>query len=232
MILCIILIPPFGPTGAAAATAISYLIAAVLMIVRSERVFPVGYEGRRIIWLVAVAAVVFAAADRLPDSGPAVAARLAIGLVFPLLLFATGWLTTSERARVSASRPDVWHRRTERGARRRRLRIAEIVARGLEHPQRVCGEASAGSAPGASCGRPRSRPKRRASKPRRACVRNAGSPAGLPHERDVPAMRDRAVQPVERAHDQRPLRARRAARDLQRRVRRPACSTAFPQTGS
>ena len=58
--LCIVLIPPFGPTGAAAATAISYILAAVLMIVRSEHVFPVGYEGRRIIWLVAVAAIVFA----------------------------------------------------------------------------------------------------------------------------------------------------------------------------
>jgi O-antigen/teichoic acid export membrane protein len=98
--LCIVLIPPFGPTGAAAATAISYFLAAVLMIVRSEHVFPVGYEGRRIIWLVAVAAIVFAVADRLPDSGPAVVARLAIGLVFPLLLAATGWLTPGERRRL------------------------------------------------------------------------------------------------------------------------------------
>ncbi|MEA2153733.1 MAG: hypothetical protein QOI18_1966, partial [Solirubrobacteraceae bacterium] len=99
-ILCVILIPPFGPTGAAAATAASYLIAAVLMIVRGERVFPVGYQGRRIIVLAAIAAVVFAAADRLPDSGPSVAGRLLVGLAFPLVLLATGWLTTAERRRV------------------------------------------------------------------------------------------------------------------------------------
>jgi O-antigen/teichoic acid export membrane protein len=99
-ILCVILIPPFGPTGAAAATAASYLIAAVLMIVRGERVFPVGYQGKRIIVLAALAALVFAAADRLPDSGPSVAGRLLIGLAFPLVLGATGWLTTAERRRV------------------------------------------------------------------------------------------------------------------------------------
>jgi O-antigen/teichoic acid export membrane protein len=99
-ILCVILIPPFGPTGAAAATAVSYLIAAVLMIVRGERVFPVGYQGRRIIVLAAIAAAVFLIGDRLPDSGPAVAGRLLIGLAFPLVLLATGWLTTAERRRV------------------------------------------------------------------------------------------------------------------------------------
>lgn len=99
-LLCVILIPPFGPTGAAAATAASYAIAAVLMIVRGERVFPVGYQGRRIIVLAVIAAAVFAAADRLPDSGPSVAARVLIGLVFPLVLLATGWLSASERRRV------------------------------------------------------------------------------------------------------------------------------------
>jgi O-antigen/teichoic acid export membrane protein len=100
-ILCVILIPPFGPTGAAAATAASYLLAAVLMIVRGERVFPVGYQGKRIIVLAALAALVFAAADRLPDSGgPSVAGRLLIGLAFPLVLGVTGWLTTAERRRV------------------------------------------------------------------------------------------------------------------------------------
>jgi O-antigen/teichoic acid export membrane protein len=100
VILCIILIPHFGPTGAAAATATSYLIAAVLMIVRGEHVFPVGYEGRRIILLALLAAAIFAVADRLPDSGAPVLARFLIGLLFPLVLFATGWLTTAERRRV------------------------------------------------------------------------------------------------------------------------------------
>jgi hypothetical protein len=71
------------------------------MIVRGERVFPVGYQGKRIIVLVALAAIVFAAADRLPDSGgPSVAGRLLIGLAFPLVLGVTGWLTTAERRRV------------------------------------------------------------------------------------------------------------------------------------
>ena len=47
-----------------------------------------------------IATAVFLLGDRLPESGPAVAARLLIALAFPLVLFATGWLTTSERRRV------------------------------------------------------------------------------------------------------------------------------------
>jgi hypothetical protein len=50
--------------------------------------------------LAVIAAAVFAAADRLPDSGPSVAARVLIGLGFPLVLLATGWLSSSERRRV------------------------------------------------------------------------------------------------------------------------------------
>jgi len=99
-VLCVILIPPFGPSGAAAATAVAYMLAAVLMVVRGEHVFPVGYETGRIAVLAAIAAVVFALADRLPDSGSAVAARVVIGLCFPLVLVATGWLTTPERRRL------------------------------------------------------------------------------------------------------------------------------------
>jgi O-antigen/teichoic acid export membrane protein len=99
-LLCVALIPRYGPTGAAAATAISYALAAILMIVRGERVFPVDYEGKRIIWVGAVAAILFLAADRLPDSGASIVLRLAIGLAFPLLLAATGWLTRAERMRL------------------------------------------------------------------------------------------------------------------------------------
>ncbi|HEY1479886.1 MAG TPA: lipopolysaccharide biosynthesis protein [Gaiellales bacterium] len=99
-VLCLILIPFWGATGAATATALSYLLAAVLMVWRSERVFAVGYERLRIVWVGVVAGVLFVAADQLPNSGLAIPGRFAIGLAFPLVLFATGWLSPGERQRV------------------------------------------------------------------------------------------------------------------------------------
>ena len=106
MLLCLLMIPFWGPTGAAAATACSYLLAAVLMVWRSERVFAVGYERLRIVWVGVVAGVMFVAADQLPNHGTAIPLRFGIGLVFPLVLFATGWLSPSERhtVRVTAGR--------------------------------------------------------------------------------------------------------------------------------
>ena len=45
VVLCIVLIPPYGADGGGAASAIAYFLMAVLMVVRGKRVFPVGYEG-------------------------------------------------------------------------------------------------------------------------------------------------------------------------------------------
>jgi O-antigen/teichoic acid export membrane protein len=100
LLLCLAFIPFWGPTGAAGATAIAYGVAAVLMIWRSERVFTVGYERLRIAWTVVLAGAIFLAADQLPNHGASIALRFAIGLVFPLVLFLTGWLTPAERQRV------------------------------------------------------------------------------------------------------------------------------------
>ena len=48
VVLCIALIPEYGAKGAGAASAVAYLLMAVLMVVRGNRVFPVGYDWARL----------------------------------------------------------------------------------------------------------------------------------------------------------------------------------------
>jgi hypothetical protein len=74
------------------------------MIWRSERVFEVGYERLRVIWAIVLAGVMFVAADQLPNTGLAILVRFGIGLAYPVVLFATGWLSPAERRRLRVGR--------------------------------------------------------------------------------------------------------------------------------
>ena len=81
--LCALLIPHYGASGAAAATAIAYALMAVLMVVRGNRVFPVGYDWPRVGALLALAGVLFAAGELLPVTGAGpIAGRTALALAF------------------------------------------------------------------------------------------------------------------------------------------------------
>jgi O-antigen/teichoic acid export membrane protein len=102
VVLCFPLINRWGPSGAAAATAIAYALMCFLMANRAERVFPVGYEWRRILLLLGVAAGLFAVGDQvLPQLGAAgVAGRLVLALVYPALLLAAGFFRPEERRRL------------------------------------------------------------------------------------------------------------------------------------
>jgi O-antigen/teichoic acid export membrane protein len=91
VVLCIVLIPGHGATGAGAASAIAYFLMAVLMAVRGNQVFPVGYDWTRLAALCALAAGLFALGDLAFDARGAenVVARLAVAALFvPLALSA------------------------------------------------------------------------------------------------------------------------------------------------
>ncbi len=230
MVLCLVMIPFWGPTGAAAATACSYLLAAVLMVWRSERVFAVGYERLRIVWVGAVAGVMFVAADQLPNHGSAIPLRFAIGLVFPLVLFATGWLTPSERQT----------RARHRGTSGTAALSAEAVVGACGSPR--IGPAFANTFSASAANRWRSsdgavvrtttqRPKRRAWKPLPSAARNAGSALPL---RISATYQPCAIGPCRRSSERTISgpSARAVPRASFSAAFAPGCSTALPQTGS
>jgi len=91
VVLCIVLIPGHGATGAGAASAIAYFLMAMLMAVRGNQVFPVGYDWARLAALCALAAGLFALGEAAFDSRGAagVAGRLIVAALFvPLALSA------------------------------------------------------------------------------------------------------------------------------------------------
>ena len=91
VVLCLVLIPHYGAKGAGAASAIAYFLMAVLMVARGNRVFPVGYDWRRLAALCALAAGLFALGDTAfaARGTSGVVARLAVaGLFVPLVLSA------------------------------------------------------------------------------------------------------------------------------------------------
>ena len=99
IVLNLVLIPPYGFVGAAAALVASYLVVLVLMYVLTQRLFPVPYEWGRLALLVGVtAAVVVGGELLLPTHGFAgLALRTILWLAMPAILLALGFLTRAER---------------------------------------------------------------------------------------------------------------------------------------
>ena len=101
------LVPSQGIRGAAMATALSYAVLAGLSAVFAHRVYPVGYEWRRMAQVAAAGLASYALAVLVIPAGghpvPGLIARAAVaGLTYLALLTATGFLTSVERARLSA----------------------------------------------------------------------------------------------------------------------------------
>jgi O-antigen/teichoic acid export membrane protein len=97
--LNLILVPPLGIVGAGLALVGSYLVVIALMYGFTQRLFPVPYEWGRLARILFVAAALVAFGDLvLPSAGFAgLLARLALGLLYPLALFATGFFSDEER---------------------------------------------------------------------------------------------------------------------------------------
>jgi O-antigen/teichoic acid export membrane protein len=100
--LNVALVPSQGIVGAGLALVASYLIVLALMYVFTQRLFPVPYEWRRLALVVLSAAALVGAGEALlPTAGLAgLASRAALWLVYPLALFALGFLHEEERSRL------------------------------------------------------------------------------------------------------------------------------------
>lgn len=97
--LNLILVPPLGIVGAGLALVGSYLVVIALMYGFTQRLFPVPYEWARLARILFVAAALVGFGELvLPAEGfLGFVARLALGLIFPVVLFATGFFTAEER---------------------------------------------------------------------------------------------------------------------------------------
>jgi O-antigen/teichoic acid export membrane protein len=95
----LLLVPPYGIVGAAAALVLSYVVVLALMYAFTQRLFPIPYEWGRLARVVLLAALVIAVAEAVaPDAGFAgLAARLLFCAAYPLLLLVTGFLSPAER---------------------------------------------------------------------------------------------------------------------------------------
>lgn len=98
LLLNYLLIPPMGMMGAAAATVLSYAALAVATFVIADRLYPVRYEWGRIAKLTVIAAGLYVAGLLIPVESIYVRLALKIALVvlFPLLLYATGFFKGEE----------------------------------------------------------------------------------------------------------------------------------------
>jgi len=97
--LNLILVPPLGIVGAGLALVGSYLVVVALMYWFTERLFPVPYEWGRLARILFVAAALIGLGELvMPTAGFAgFVGRLALGLLFPVVLLATGFFTAEER---------------------------------------------------------------------------------------------------------------------------------------
>jgi O-antigen/teichoic acid export membrane protein len=91
------LIPPYGMIGAAVSTAAAYLALFLGMVANSHRVYPVAYQWRRVLTLIAVG-VGLTVLGSVLDVPFAVA--LLIALAYPLTLLPLGFYLPAERRRL------------------------------------------------------------------------------------------------------------------------------------
>ncbi len=113
----VLLMPRFGPTGAAAAFCAAFATQAAVAFLFARRVYPIGYETGRILRVVGAAALAVVVARTVIPEVPPLAGLAARGalttLTFAAVLWATGFLRRSERAALA----DLERRWRQRGGR-------------------------------------------------------------------------------------------------------------------
>jgi O-antigen/teichoic acid export membrane protein len=97
--LNLILIPPFGMTGAAVSMVTSYFAMFIGITWKAQRVFPVIYQWRRVATAIA-AAVALTVTGKLVGGGLLVA--IALTAAYPFVLALVGFYLPQERARIGA----------------------------------------------------------------------------------------------------------------------------------
>jgi O-antigen/teichoic acid export membrane protein len=104
--LNLLLVPSLGIVGAGLALVASYLVVLALMYAFTQRLFPVPYEWGRLARVVLISAAVVGLGELLlPTDGFAgLALRVALWLVYPLALLATGFFMPGERRSLARLR--------------------------------------------------------------------------------------------------------------------------------
>jgi O-antigen/teichoic acid export membrane protein len=113
IVLNAVLVPRLGFMGAAWATLATFVTLAVVTGIAAERALPIRYELGRITWAVVVAGGLFAASLAVPEwpFAAVVAAKLVLVALLPLVLLATGYLSSREKDKIK----EIW--RSMRAAR-------------------------------------------------------------------------------------------------------------------
>jgi O-antigen/teichoic acid export membrane protein/glycosyltransferase involved in cell wall biosynthesis len=98
------LIPTLGMRGAALTTLVSFAVSALLIVVRAQKVYWIPFEYGRILHVTAIAVVTYVVATRLPDAPLwfALVTKSLAWLLFPALLWMTGFLSVGERRQLHA----------------------------------------------------------------------------------------------------------------------------------
>jgi O-antigen/teichoic acid export membrane protein len=124
-VLYAVLIPPYGPLGAALATLAGFVFHAGLTHWFAQRVFPVHYEIGRLTVLLLLACLLWGS-SRLLGSGLAlVPLKLGLLLLWPVLLWVTGVLSPAEKQQLRNTAAQVWGREAS-PARERPEEVAEV----------------------------------------------------------------------------------------------------------
>jgi O-antigen/teichoic acid export membrane protein len=97
--LNLVLIPAWGIVGAGVSLVASYAVVLVLMYVFTQRLFRVPYEWLRLLQALGLAAAIVVAGELLlpTDGFVGLASRAVLWLLYPLTLWATGFLSEEER---------------------------------------------------------------------------------------------------------------------------------------
>ncbi|MBL8858046.1 MAG: polysaccharide biosynthesis C-terminal domain-containing protein [Planctomycetes bacterium] len=113
LILNAIFVPRFGFMGAAWSTLATFAVLCVTAWITAERVAPIGYEYRRILWPIGLAGGLYLLSWTVPDwPVPAVIAlKAALVAALPLVLLLSGYLAREEKTKIK----EIW--RTLRSAR-------------------------------------------------------------------------------------------------------------------
>jgi O-antigen/teichoic acid export membrane protein len=100
------LVPSLGIVGAGIALVASYIVVLALMYGFTQRLFPVPYEWARLARVVAVASGIVVLGELLlpTDGFLGLLARIALWLVYPFALLATGFFTSGERRWLASLR--------------------------------------------------------------------------------------------------------------------------------
>jgi O-antigen/teichoic acid export membrane protein len=100
VVLNLLLVPPLGIVGAGLALVASYLAVVALMYGFTQRLFPVPYQWARLARVVLTSAALVGLGELvMPTSGPVgFVGRGALFVAYPLVLFASGFFTSGERA--------------------------------------------------------------------------------------------------------------------------------------